>query len=167
MARALNFDAIIPETIDVTKGGHTYALRDDVPMTTLVRVFGLMELQASVRGQNVTSVDAEHWLLELQAKTLQICGGIFRHTLPEMTDDELAARFSFEEQLQLVMLFFTSRSLQSRLQESGLNASSPATTVTRETSSETALMASASATENRRNGQMRRGKGAGTSQRKR
>lgn len=166
MAKALNFDAIIPETIDVTKGGQTYHLRDDVPMTTLVRVFGLMELQASVRGKEVTAADAERWLGELQAKTLQICGGIFRHSLSAMTDDELSGLFSFEEQLQLVMLFFTTRSLQSRMQESGLSASSPAAMETTAMTGQAAT-ASASAMGNRQTTERKRGTAAGTLPRRR
>lgn len=172
MPRALNFDAIIVETIDVTKGGRTYKLRDDVPMTTLVRVFALLELQQSMRGREVVkAAEAAAWLDEQQALTLEICGAIFRHSLPELTDDELRTLFTFEEQLQLVMLFFTSRSLASLTQANAPSASSPTTMETSGTETTTeppAETAAASATGNRQQRRStERGKGAGTTPRKR
>lgn len=126
MARTLNFDAVVVDTIDITKGGQTFSLRDDVPMTTLVRVFGLIEHQAAMKGRSkITPEQAEDWAAELEQRTLEICGAIFRHTDPEMTDEEIARLFSWEEQSQLVMLFFTTRYSALEKQANEQNASLP------------------------------------------
>lgn len=131
MGKVLNFDAVVAETIDITKGGQTWRLRDDAPMAILVRTFALIEKQSELAGRKyATAEDAARWFTELQALTLELCGDIWRHTLPETTDAELDARFSFEEQLQLVMLFFTTRSSQLQRQRSALGTSSPTETTT-------------------------------------
>ena len=131
MAKALNFDAVVVETIAVTKHGQTWQLRDDVPMRTLVRTFALIEKQQELAGaaKGVTSLQADEWLGELQDMTTRLLGEIWRHTpdYAEMRDEELAARFSFEEQLQLVMLFFTTRSQQLQQPANAPSASSPTT----------------------------------------
>lgn len=137
MARTLNFDAVVVETIDVTKHGKTYSLRDDIPMPVLVRVFELLDLQQSLRKrEGTTSEDVAQWIYDLEELTLSICSDIFRHSLPEMTDEELAATFAFEEQMQLVMLFFTTRSQQLQPPRPAPTASSTETASQIETETE-------------------------------
>lgn len=124
--RVLNFDAIVVETIDVTKHGKTYSLRDDVPMTVMVRAFALQEQQLALREIEAPTVEqVEEWMAETAAQTLELCGAIFRHSLPEITDDEIVARFTLEEQTQLVMLFFSIRSAQLSRLANAPSGSSP------------------------------------------
>lgn len=139
MAKALNFDAVVVETIDVTKYGQTWQLRDDVPMRTLVRTFALIEKQQELSGKKgVTPQQADEWLGGLQDMTLALLGDIWRHTpdYAEMRNEEIAARFSFEEQLQLVMLFFTTRSQQLQQQANARATSSPTTTAASQSASQ-------------------------------
>jgi hypothetical protein len=120
MPQAINFDSIVPETIDITKAGRTWKLRDDVPMVILLRTFGLQALNEQIQTQlaafnpalsNATEAQQllDRVFGELTAATLAIFGDIVRHTYPEHTNEELAEAFTFEEQSQVVTVFFTHR----------------------------------------------------------
>lgn len=47
---------------------------------------------------------------ELVAETLRVCGDIFRHTYPEMSDEEIAALFTHTQRYEIVQVFSRLRS---------------------------------------------------------
>lgn len=125
--RWINFDAVLPQTIEVTRGGRTLSLRDDVPMADTVRVFTLLELQDELRGrQGVTSSEMQDWYARLSAATLDLATTFIQHSHPEMARDEVATWLDFEQQMQLVLLFFQIRSQTFSTPLSALTGGSPA-----------------------------------------
>lgn len=140
MPQVLNFDTLTYDTVEITKRGRTWALRDDVPTKTLMRAFSLLAIQerlqrAIAEAQDehpddteaaLASVQARFEELERQAATL--VGDIFRHSEPKITDATLLETFSFEELLNIVRLFFTIRSQALNQQPDASSASSAAAT---------------------------------------
>lgn len=112
--RWINFDAVLPETIEVTRGGRTLHLRDDVPMEDTVRVLTLMELQDEQQSlrtrEGFNAAMVQDWYARMSATALDLATAFVRHSYPEMTRDEVANWLDFEQQVQLVMLFFRLRS---------------------------------------------------------
>lgn len=110
-AQVINFDEIRCEYVDVTKRGHTWHLRDDIPMEIMVRGFALRGI--GERLQALGDANEEEMAAtfdDADEETVPVCADIFRHSYPDMTDDEIAATFSLEERMQLIQVFFQRRS---------------------------------------------------------
>lgn len=122
MPTILNFDALTYDTVEISKRGQTWTLRDDVPTKTLLRAFGLMSVQerlqrAAQEAQAAHPDDLDAATAALQASYAALeqqaashVGDIFRHTDPTTTDEQLLAVFSFEDLMGITQLFFTLRS---------------------------------------------------------
>lgn len=115
----INFDALDYTPVEITKRGRTWTLRDDVPMRVIAKCFTLQNLQSSLQtrfaahsSDDPQSMQAavEEALEEIAQATIPLCGDIFRHTLPETSDDDVAAWFSDEERMRIINIFFTHRS---------------------------------------------------------
>lgn len=140
MPHALNFDTLTHDTVEISKRGRTWLLRDDVPAKTMMRAFGLFSTQERIEtaikaAQAAHPDDMDAAMAEFQAsydaleqQAAAHVGAIFRHTDPDITDEELRAVFSFEEMMQLVQLFFTLRSHRSSLPPGATSAPSTAST---------------------------------------
>lgn len=127
--RLVDFDAVLPQSIEIRRGGRTLALRDDVPMREVVRVFRLVEHQRAQPRDDATSSDAlEAWYDELERMTRERCLAFVRHSYPEMTAEELDNWLGFDQQMQLVMLFFQIRSQRFSPPASAPTSDSAATT---------------------------------------
>lgn len=122
MSQEINFDAIVPRPIKITKGGTTYELRDDVPMALMLRTFEIQALGEQVQAQlqafnpaTTTASEASKLLSrvfgEVTQATLALFGDLWRHTetYREMTNEALADLFSYEEQGQIINAFFMAR----------------------------------------------------------
>lgn len=165
MPQTLDFNTITYDTITIISqdGERRWVLRDDVPMAILVRVFGLQALGERIAErakaldpQRATAAEAqaimESVLAESAAEALSVLGAIFRHTDPTVTDEELAAAFTYEQQGAIINLFFSHR-LGSLSTPSNATASGGETTAT-EAEMEQALAAmTAQAPARRRGGQ--------------
>ncbi len=139
----LDLDAVVVDRITVRKRlpgetePHEWALRDDVPPEIMLRVFRLMKhgedaskmVQEIVAGANQKDADAvvaatdqiERLLLDQAEETLSIALGIFQHSYPEVTAEQLRGWFTRKEVEGIVRLFFL------RLLNGSSNASSAAT----------------------------------------
>ncbi len=114
MPQILNFDAVQVETITITKNSHTYQLRDDVPAEIMIRRFLLTPDRYGLAPSGTTeALDAEavddtlDGVERMKADTTALLGTIFRWTLPDTTDADLAALFSLSEMFQIIALFTT------------------------------------------------------------
>lgn len=107
--RLVDFDAVFPNTISIKRNGLQLDLRDDVPLEEVVRVFPMLERQDALRGQE----NASEFLAafeDVRRMALERCTAFIQHSYPNMTEDEVADWLTFEQQLQVVMLFFQARS---------------------------------------------------------
>lgn len=169
--RLVNFDSVLPEPIRVTRGGQTLDLRDDVPMVEVVRVFRVIEHQQALASQaDMSAEQVEAWFEEMRRLTLERCLAFVRHSHPRMTADELGEWLDFEQQLQLVMLFFQIRSATLSRPPSALDGVSPASaTATADGPAQPATTTAEPARDSATGSHPRasRGRGDGTTPRKR
>ena len=106
MATVLNFDAITVATIDVTKGGKVYALRDDVPAEVLLRQFKLVEMRQAV-GDTPTYDSMTTYLAQQDAELLDVCTAIFQNTYPDMTQADVEKLLNAKERKSVCEAFFS------------------------------------------------------------
>lgn len=140
MPHVLNFDTLTFDTVEITKRGTTWKLRDDVPAKTLLRAFGLLSIQerlqkAIQQAQDEHPDDFDGATAALQAsydalerQMASHVGDIFRHTDPSVTDAQLLEVFSFEDLQGITQLFFTLRSNKLSQQQGATSAPSAAPT---------------------------------------
>lgn len=117
--RYINFDTLDYTPVTITKRGRTWELRDDVPMRVMAQCFKVLNFWPDF-SQRMAGVDEsdeaeakaaiDDAFDELAAMTVPLVGAIFRHTLPETTDAEIAEWFSDEERVHIIRDFFTLRS---------------------------------------------------------
>lgn len=132
----LNFDEITCEIVTVVKRGRRFDLRDDVPMEVLVGAFGMADLGARLkeaRDEAMQAADGNGGDLseasqslrasfaEIAEETVPLCTDIFKHSYPDVSEDEIADLFSFEERMQLIRLFFTRRLSMLNAQPDGIS----------------------------------------------
>jgi hypothetical protein len=130
MPQILNIDALVVDTVTLNlklpdgtvKAFH---LKDDIPVTTGLLAFQLMQKQAAIKeadtGKN--SFELQGQLLQMLSDDLaHIVGEIFRHSYPEMSDAEIATLISPANQMAILQIFFTR--LTSRFSGPGTNTAS-------------------------------------------
>lgn len=128
MAEILNLDALVGETVTIQKHGKRYALRDDMPMELMVRVFGLQTAGERLRDER--DPEAQMRAFEaVRAEVASILLALLRFSLSPAEAEELAGSLTFDEQNQVIQLFFARRSNASRRPP---NASADGATVTRD-----------------------------------
>lgn len=110
MAKILNFDAVTVDTVDITKGGTTYSLRDDVSAETVLPMFKLTEIRAKY-GDKPSYDQMMQFMDEQKTLLLEVCTAIFQFTpaYAAMTQDEVAALLTPEQRQQVCQAFFTLR----------------------------------------------------------
>jgi hypothetical protein len=106
MVQVLNFDTVTVGTVDVTKGGQTYKLRDDVATEVLLRRFKIIEMLKTV-GDTPTYEQMVDVIARQEAEVLDICTAIFHHTYPDMTQADVATLLTARERQQVCAAFFS------------------------------------------------------------
>jgi hypothetical protein len=109
-----SIDVLLPGVVEVHTGERTYRLRDDIGAMVGLLLF---RLQALARELPTFEQAAEMPVEEIEARSqaygreqVAACGAIFRHTYPEMSDDEVARALPTEQARQeLILVFFTIR----------------------------------------------------------
>ena len=115
MPQILNFDTVACDYIDIVKNGKTYHLRDDVPVeviapivATIARMEAWQAFQTDASRVDAAQItEAVAAIEEISAELAHRCGEIFRHTLPEITDEHITKTFPFDERLGIVQIFFS------------------------------------------------------------
>lgn len=133
----LDLDAVIPQTTEISKqidgARQTWLLRDDIPTEVLISVLRLMEhaqarRSAPLPADESAAVQALRESLEgYVAETLSVFIGLWHHSYPQESPDDLARWFTHEERERIVQLFFYRR----------LRASSPPSDGTADTTATT------------------------------
>jgi hypothetical protein len=114
MPQIINFDAVAVDTIEIVNGGTRYLLRDDVSMEIIAPVVAILSRletwqDFAADGDQVDTArinEAVAAFDDISAMVTHRVGEIFRHSLPEVTDEEIGKVFTFDERLELVKLFF-------------------------------------------------------------
>lgn len=101
----MNFTALVVDTIDVNvtmPDGtvKTFHLKDDIPVQ-----IGVMVLHEVQKEQDAGN-DAGAHLALIDGDVTHICGEIFRHSYPDVTDDEIAGMLQPMDRMDIVMTFF-------------------------------------------------------------
>lgn len=111
----INFDAITVATVEITKGGRTWALRDDVPASVMARGFRLAQLAQEFRASlqrpdgALDPTQFEKFAIASEQEQVALALAIFQHTYPDLTREELLAAFNVNECEQIAGLFFQRR----------------------------------------------------------
>ncbi len=156
----LNLDAVLRGYLDLKKTiassadgtlePRSWRLFDDIPVLEMLPVMhiGITEAKQPKleipAGQTATPEQLEAhyqrqlaWQNDLVAEVREVFGAIFRHSYPQMTDEELDQLFTHAERYQVVMHFFRLRfSASSSASTGSADASSASTPAAAETSSE-------------------------------
>lgn len=138
MPGILNLDEVLVERTEIQKtiSGQvrTWSLRDDIPVEVMLRVFRLMgnarqnatavqkvdvETPAGAGDDQVDEIFTAITVMQQSLETyideaLDVCLGIWQHSYPETTREELRAWFTHEERERIVQLFFSRRLAASR-----------------------------------------------------
>lgn len=112
MAQALNFDIVTIGTVDVTKNGRTYQLRDDVPTEVLLRRFKIIDMLQAV-GDAPTYEQMVDVIARQEAEVLDITTAIFQHTYTDLTQDDVAKLLTPRERQKVCATFFSPPSSES------------------------------------------------------
>ena len=139
-AEVINFRDFAHEYVDVlARSDQQYHLRDDIPVEVMVAGFELQEIIADLGRLGKVDKDESRGIIgHANERTTVILADIFRHTYPDVSDEEMATEFSLEERLHLIQLFFTRRSAQWRERAGAINDASAAVSSTTTTTTTTA-----------------------------
>lgn len=130
-----NLDVVLPGYIEIHAPTRAYRLRDDIGTLLGLLGYRVQALMAELpsdeeaRALPIAQIVARHAAYD--EELLAACAAFFRHTYPDITEDEVAEALPSEgSRMALLAAFFTSRSAPSGAQPSVSSASFPAETAT-------------------------------------